>query len=83
MVEEPVITGVPFFIEWGVDSPHPATTSPPGCELETLTVLSPDPEELKRFVDVVGLTHAVEAIASETEGYRFTLRCPNGTVTFQ
>jgi hypothetical protein len=83
MVQEPVISAAPFFIEWGEGSPHPATTSPTGCELETWTVLAPDPSELESFLDAVGLASEVEALAAEPEGYRLTLRCPKGRVTFQ
>ncbi|MFC1660486.1 VOC family protein [Gemmatimonadota bacterium] len=81
--EEPVILGAPFFIEWDPGSPHPATTSPQGCELGVLKVISPDAEELRSYVDLLGLAVEVEATADAVERYEVTLRCPAGNVVFR
>jgi hypothetical protein len=83
MVEEPAILGAPFFIEWGVDSPHPATTSPGGCELEAMKVMTPNDQDLRTFVQILELPVEVEAAAGSAEEYRLILRCPAGTVTFR
>ena len=37
---------LPFFIEWGRDSLHPAADAPPGCTLESLILQSPDAQDL-------------------------------------
>jgi hypothetical protein len=81
-LEEPEIRGGPFFIEWGADSPHPSTTSPPGCELAALKVLTPDAELLRSLTDLLNLPVEVEAIDDPVERYEVELRCPGGTVTF-
>lgn len=51
---------VPFFIDWG-DTPHPADSTPPGCRLRALVVLSPDPERLRRLYAALDIPVAVEA----------------------
>jgi len=38
---------LPFFIEWSADSAHPASDSPPGCELTSFAVIAPDPGSLR------------------------------------
>lgn len=38
---------LPFFIEWSADSAHPASDSPPGCELTSFTAIDPEPESLR------------------------------------
>jgi hypothetical protein len=82
-VEEPVLAGSPFFIEWDVESPHPATTSPGGCKFEALKVMTPDHEGLGSFMEILGLPVEVRMSDGSEEGYEFTLRCPAGTVTFR
>lgn len=37
--------GFPFLIDW-LDSPHPALTSPKGCDMGVFTIFSPDAEKL-------------------------------------
>ncbi len=39
---------LPFFIEWGRDSVHPAADAPSGCRLERFELQSPDALELER-----------------------------------
>jgi hypothetical protein len=39
---------LPFFIEWGRDSIHPAADAPPGCTLESFILQSPDAQDLAR-----------------------------------
>ncbi|MFZ0963983.1 MAG: VOC family protein [Terriglobia bacterium] len=39
---------LPFFIEWGRDSVHPAADAPQGCMLERFHLESPDASELAR-----------------------------------
>ncbi|MCG8467100.1 MAG: VOC family protein [Gemmatimonadetes bacterium] len=41
----------PFFIEWRPGDAHPATTSPGGCSLRSLTVRSPDHAPLGRLLE--------------------------------
>ena len=82
-IQDPVLAGSPFFIEWGAESPHPATTSPGGCEFEALKVMTPDHEGLGTFIGILGLPVEVTMADGSSEGYEFTLRCPAGTLTFR
>jgi hypothetical protein len=81
-VDELMMLGGPFLIEWAPDSPHPATTSPPGCELLSLKIYTPDGEQLASFLGLLGLAEEVEAIQGPEVGYEITLSCPEGEVTF-
>ena len=46
---------LPIFIEWSVDSPHPATDAPSGCRLLRFEISSPEPSDLQQVSDVLGL----------------------------
>jgi hypothetical protein len=79
-VEEPASPFIPFFIQWGAFSAHPATTSPMGCTLRELRFEAPDPDELRdRFA-------RLDIVASVTGGpepaMRVRLDCPSGAVDF-
>jgi hypothetical protein len=81
--DEAAALGGPFLIEWSADSPHPATTSPSGCELQELKVLTPDGEALGDLLGTLGLLEAVSGVQQAQGGYEVTLRCPEGEVTFR
>jgi catechol 2,3-dioxygenase-like lactoylglutathione lyase family enzyme len=51
---------LPFFIEWGRDSVHPATDAPSGCRLESFHIESPDPQDLARVCKPLAVEVAVE-----------------------
>jgi hypothetical protein len=38
---------LPFFIEWGSNSPHPSVDAPTGCRLTDLWITAPDPVALR------------------------------------
>jgi hypothetical protein len=87
-VESPTIPEIPFFIEWAPDSPHPSTTSPDGCTLSSMTVFTPESEEVSRFVDALGLDVSVEAGGGSVGQYgigeyEIALDCPAGRVVFR
>lgn len=46
---------VPFLIEWGQTTPHPATDSPTGCTLVSLRAEHPDPAAIRRMLAALGL----------------------------
>ena len=46
---------VPFFIEWGPDSPHPSADAPRGCTLLSFSAEAPDPAKLTARLTVLGL----------------------------
>jgi Glyoxalase-like domain len=49
---------VPFFIDWG-ESRHPARTAPRGGTLSGVEIVHPQPDELERFLAVLGLAFPV------------------------
>jgi hypothetical protein len=46
---------LPFFIEWGADSPHPSSDAPAGCQLIRLELLTPDPARLAKLASAMSL----------------------------
>jgi len=46
---------LPFFIEWSAGSPHPADDAPSGLRLVEFEISSPNPDELQRTLDILGL----------------------------
>jgi len=50
---------LPFFIEWAADSIHPSADAPAGCQLERFAVAGPDPGELSRVFQNLGIDVAV------------------------
>ena len=50
---------VPFFIDWG-DSPHPAAAAPRGPALLSLRAEHPEPADVRRALEALGLALAVE-----------------------
>jgi hypothetical protein len=51
---------IPFFIEWGADSPHPSADAPGGCRLESFFATDPDPDDLKKAYSSIGIEMKVE-----------------------
>jgi hypothetical protein len=59
MVQTQVDEVMPFFIQWGIDTPHPATTSPRGCSLKSVTLSHPDAALVKKTFKTFGITNDV------------------------
>lgn len=66
----------PFFIQWAADSLHPSQDSPPGCELKTLVMEHPRPDELKASLEKLWIT--AEVRKAETARLLATIRTPKG-----
>jgi hypothetical protein len=77
-IEQPLLAGAPFFIEWGESSVHPSESSPAGCELRAVNLQDPDSEALGELARVLGLDVGVEQGASRA--LEFVLECPDGVV---
>jgi hypothetical protein len=82
-ITEPALVSAPFFIQWGADSPHPATTSPGGCTLQSFTVLTPERAALGRLFETLDLDVVAENAAGEETAYELVLDCPKGTVVLK
>jgi len=72
------VAGVPFFIEWSEQSPHPSQTSPTGCELESIELAHPESDRLRQVVQVLGLNLAVAQ--NESTMLKVRIRCPSGEI---
>lgn len=70
---------LPFLIDWK-GSPHPATTSAPGCTLAEFAVLHPDAQELAALFAEMGFP--VEVAAAPHPGFLARLTTPKGEVVF-
>jgi hypothetical protein len=68
----------PFLIEWGAETPHPASTSPGGCTLETMEIAGPGLERLGKLVAELRLQAMVRA--GTAPDLTFELACPSGRV---
>jgi hypothetical protein len=51
---------LPFFIEWGASSIHPSADAPAGCHLERFAVADPDPGELSKILQRLGIEALVK-----------------------
>ena len=51
---------LPFFIEWGRGSVHPAVDAPAGCTLDRLRLQSPDVEQMARTCQLLDVAVDVE-----------------------
>ena len=78
MVKTPVDEVMPFFIQWGSNTPHPATTSPKGCSLKSMTLTHPDPGKVKEAFSTFGIQADVKAGIA---GLTMKLKTPNGDVS--
>jgi hypothetical protein len=59
-VSGPLATSLPFFIEWGADSPHPSTDAPLLGQLVGLIIVHPDPPAVRAALAKMGLDCQVE-----------------------
>lgn len=71
---------LPFVIAWGAGSAHPAMTTPAGCTLAALTIVSPHPDSVRALFDRAGWPVALRAGAREH--LEVVLDCPKGRVHF-
>ncbi len=51
---------LPFFIEWGANSPHPSTDAPAGLRLDRFAIADPDPAGLRKMCEHLGLNVLIE-----------------------
>ncbi len=77
-VRDPVHRLIPFFIQWGASTPHPATESPPGCTLVELIFEDPADDELRRIFRRLGI--AASIVRGPESRLHLGLTCPNGNV---
>lgn len=78
LADEPA--GAPFFIAWSPGTPHPASTSPPGCTLDSFKIASPAAARLRALVSKLTLPVTVTEAADLS--FSLTLTCPKGRIFF-
>lgn len=69
---------LPFFIEWGRDSVHPAADAPSGCTLKDFHLQSRDAVELARACESLGVKVAVRS--GEKPSIQARIASPKGVV---
>ena len=69
-------THLPFFIDWQ-QSPHPALSTPTGCELTAFSVSADQPEQYQAFLSQLGVLIPVTA---GPNAFTAELSTPNGAV---
>lgn len=67
---------VPFVIEWGEGTPHPSTDSPAGCRLLSLRAEHPQPDEIRRIFQTLGLE--IEVAEASTSALIALIETPRG-----
>lgn len=79
-ITDPPVPAAPFFIHWAEGTPHPSTTSPPGCTLASFGVSGPDLDALRRLIAALGLT--VDTTDADQPALHVTLTCPSGEASW-
>ncbi|MFZ1753172.1 MAG: VOC family protein [Caldilineaceae bacterium] len=67
---------VPFLIEWGSGTPHPASDSPAGCTLVSLRAEHPDPAAIQQMLAALGLK--IPVTPGPTPALYALIDTPNG-----
>lgn len=68
---------VPKFIDW-LDTPHPATTSKPGCSFESFEIGHPEASRLRSLLTELGASVPVDT--SDRAHFRLCIGSPKGRV---
>jgi len=68
---------LPFCIEWSAGSPHPADDAPSGLRLVQFEISRPNPDELQRTLDILGLD--LRVTRSDHPQLRARIAGPQGT----
>jgi hypothetical protein len=75
--DNPLGDFVPKFIDW-LDTPHPSTTSKPGCTFEGFEIGHPEASQLRSLLKELGASVPVET--SDRAHFRLRIASPKGRV---
>lgn len=70
---------LPFFIEWGADSPHPSVDAPKGCSLLSFEAVTPEADALVRLSKLLALDLPIAK--SEQPQLRASISGPMGRLS--
>jgi hypothetical protein len=79
-LDGPFGCALPFVIDWQ-HSPHPTESLPPGPELIELRVVTPQPDELRAVVGIIGTMPNVTIAAGDAPALHARIRTAAGEVT--
>ncbi len=75
---------IPFLIEWGPDTPHPAAGLAPGCTLSGITLQHPEPDFVSSAIEHLNLTadsaELIEVVSGQPAIISATVETPQGTL---
>ena len=77
--DNPLGDFVPKFIDW-LDTPHPSTTSSPGCMYKSFEIGHPESARLGGLLAALGASIPVET--SDRAHFRLRIGSPKGSVSF-
>ncbi|MEI6724393.1 MAG: VOC family protein [Betaproteobacteria bacterium] len=72
---------LPFFIDWLGSRPHPAEDSPTGVLLKRFEVVHPEPGEVRRIFDALGID--IPVTGGDRPSFAATLDTPKGSVVLR
>ena len=78
VIAAPAIPLVPFFIQWGRDTPHPSQDAPPGCKLTSLAIEHPEADRIQAMLQTLGVD--VKVVPGAHPRLRAQLQTPAGAV---
>jgi hypothetical protein len=79
-LDGPFGRALPFLIDWG-ESPHPTDTLLRGVRLVELDIVCPEPDSLRRALDIVGLSAGCQVRQGLRVALAARLATPRGDVT--
>ena len=78
VIAAPAIPLVPFFIQWGRDTPHPSQDAPPGCKLTSHAIEHPEADRIQAMLQALGVD--VKVVPGAHPRLKAQLQAPAGAV---
>lgn len=69
---------MPMFIDWG-EMPHPSDVNPGGLTLDSFTVVSDRPDDVRAVYERAGLD-GIDVVTGDAPGYAATISGPSGSM---
>lgn len=78
-LSEPEVEVMPFFTDWSKSAVHPTDALPELCKVLNLTLVHPEPESVKPYLDL--LVKGIDLKKGESPAINIKIQTPNGIVT--